>query len=251
MVNLHKINFDTNIYQNYLVYEDIDFVYKDTSVYQSPQLQDYLTIFILIDDFTETSHAQLINCIASIRLQTYLNINICIVNFDNSYYAQKNIKKIVKSMHLDMHQVLCGQEDDTLDFLVKCCNSKYVSFINFSDVIPRIKDIELVIEQLYKNNYDYLTLTVDYKYTNEFFVDVSSYNSILKSNDKLHYSAFYKTSELKKYKFSDLCKTNIDELMVVQFIKNNLRGDHLVSKTQMSFIGSISKEKQLKESQIA
>lgn len=240
---LHKINFNMDIYKNYLVDDDINVVFNNTKIFDMPQAKDYLTIFLLINDFDDTTHAQLVNCIASIKMQTYLNINIAIINSDEKYYSRKKIKKISKETNSEFYQTSSSSLCDTLDSAISNCSSKYVSLIDFTDVIPRVRDIEQVVNCLFQSDYDYLTLIINYKFLNdEASVIQFKSNSILKSTQDFHYSAFFKTSKLKNFRFADLSPKSIDEKMIVQFIKDGLKGNHILSETEMTFLGELTQK---------
>lgn len=242
MVTLHKINFITNDYENTFVYDDgIDSINKDNiSIFELPQSKKYLTIFVLIQEFNDLSYAQLVNCITSIKVQSYINIQTVIINMDKNKHSQKTIKKIADDTCSKCISLSSDNVAAVFDTALWHCDSEYVAFINYSDVIPRIKDIEFVVNSLFEKKYDFLTLMVKYFDSNENDFDISSMaTSVLKSTMNFHYSAYFKTKILKSYKFVELLSVPFDEAMVSVFEKNSQKGNHIISRTQMNLLQKI------------
>ena len=242
MSTLHKINFLTRDCENTFVYsDDVEYEKKENvHLFNLPQIGDFLTIFILLDELNETNHTLLVNCITSLKVQTFSNIEMVVINMDNSKYAEHILTKLAANINLKIIYSQATSISVAMDNAVKNCKSEYVSFMNFSDVIPRVKDIEFVVNTLFERKYDYLTLTVDYydKDGNCFDYRIEQ-ESLLKSNLNFYYGAYFKTDILKQCKFKDLKSGKLDEDMVVLFKKNHKRGNHVKSKTQMNFLGQI------------
>lgn len=236
MRTIHKINFDSKDYDNVLIYDDSSKKNnkENTSFFQMPESIDFLTVFVLLEQFNDNIHAQLVNCISSLKVQTFINIKTVIVNFDNSINAKTTVKKLAESTNSSLITITEKNVGLAIDAIVKDCQSKYISIINYSDLIPRIRDIEFVTKNLFENDYDFITLTVKYFDTHGTLFNFENSNkSILKSNSNFHYSAYFKTSVLKQYSFSELEQTNIDEKMAVMFEQNDKTGNHISSRTQM------------------
>ncbi len=239
MSALHKINFVAKDYENIFVYKDeLNYEKKEKfSVFKLPQTKDFLTIFVLLDELNETNRTLLVNCITSIKVQSFSNIEIVIVNMDCSRYAHDVLSMLESSINLKIVYSSAANVSVALDNLVKNCKSEYVSIINFSDIIPRIGDVEFVVITLFERGYDYLTLSVDYFDNHGKNFDFQSKeSSVLKSNLNFHYSAYFKTEILRQYKFSELRTGKLDEGMIMTFEDNEKRGNHIKSKTQMNFL---------------
>ncbi len=246
MSDLQKINFITRDYENSFIYDDDNNTYEkdNVSIFQLPESTDFLTIFILFDKFDDKTHAQLVNCITSIKTQTFFNIKTTIINFDTSYKAQNTVNKIATNINSKVITLTKKSIDEGLDSLIKNCTSKYTSIINYTDIIPRVKDIEFVTKTLFEKDYDFLTLTVKYFDASGNMLNIKYDDNItLKSTINTHYSAYFKTEILKQYKFSKLNTNPLDEAMVTIFEQNNKKGNHITSKTQMTFIEKLDTKK--------
>lgn len=237
MPTLHKINFDTND-NNYLLYEEkkIKKEFFDISLFNLPHSQDYLSVFILLEELNKDTHAQLINCISSIKLQSFHNIKISVINLDTNIKNKNLVKKIGIQTDCNILEINSNNILEAIEDTIKNCQSKYITLIEASDIIPRTKDIENCINILFRNDYDYLSHTIIYKDKNGNDFNYKTTSSTLKSSQNKHYGAFFKTSILKNYKFINFATSNIDEKMIINFEKNNHHGNHLISETEMNFI---------------
>lgn len=246
-VNIYKTNLATNDYDNLMLFSDRNdgiIREKTFTVFELPNAKNFITIFILVSNLNNLNHVQLVNCIASIKVQTYININICVICMDNSPYARALLEKIAEGTNVDFVLASTSNISVAIDNAVKNCSSEYVSVIDCTDLIPRIRDIENIVQILFEKQYDYLSLKVTYKNKNgnDFNLRTKIINT-LKSNSNFHYSAFFKTNLLKKYKFSQLLNIPLDESMI-NYLENlpHIRGNHIISSTQMNILGSFTKK---------
>lgn len=200
-----------------------------------------LSVFVVAQNLNDTRRTQLINCIASIKLQTFLNLDICIINLDTDIYARRVIQKIASDMHTSTIMSDGRNPATVLNYAIKEVNSKYVTFIDATDVIPRIRDVENAMYQLYNNNLDFLTFTVKYQDENgrEFDMEDPMRLSTLCVSPNLHFSAYFKRETLLSYKFDYKTPFALDKRMINCFEYSGKKGAHILGKTPMTILGPI------------
>ena len=129
-----------------------------------------------------------------------------------------------------------------LEKVLDCNKSEYICIIDYKNIFPRIKDIENVINLLFKEQYDYLTLTIHYiNADNTSYNLPETHNRILNATDNYHYSAFFKRTKLNEIKLSQIDTRPIDLNIVKNFKLNNLNGIHLTSKTEIKILGQLER----------
>lgn len=200
-----------------------------------------LTVFVVVQNLNDTRRTQLINCIASIKLQTFLNLDICIINLDTELYSKRVIEKIASDMQTSVIMSDGRNPATVLNYAIREVESKYITFIDATDVIPRIRDVENAMYQLYSNDLDFLTFTVKYQHENgtDFDLEDPMRLCTLNISPNLHFSAYFKRETLLKYKFDYKTPFAIDKRMVETFENSGRKGAYILGKTPMTILGPI------------
>ena len=243
MKNLAKINFDMENY-NYefaCTNEESKNLTK-IKVFEQPQAGNFLTIFILISKFQETNLAQLVNCITSIKIQTFTNVNIELINLDTSRYTENIIKKVAYDTNSQYKGIKSANILQELEKILTSNESDYICLFDYQSLFPRIKELENIVNLLFNEDYDYLSLKINYTTIDNIdFNFPENNNRLLKSTENYHYSVFFKRNKLKTFDFSQL-KTNLIDLKILEELKNkNLNGNHLTSKTKINLLGKLNR----------
>ena len=245
MTELPKINFDIGNYNYELLYRDNDsnsINITETPIFELPQSKNYLTIYILINDFQEENLAQLANCITSIKVQSFANINIELLNLDKNHYTQSITKKVATNTNCGYILAETQNIGTELEKAIKENKSEYICIIDYKNIFPRIKEIEYVVNLLFKQKYDYLTLTIHYTNADNTPYNLPETNNrLLNATDNYHYSAFFNRTKLKEIKLSEINERPIDSNIVKNFKINNLNGNHLISKTEIKILGQLER----------
>lgn len=200
-----------------------------------------LSVYVIAQNLNEISRTKLINCIASIKMQTFFNLEVCIINLDTDNYSKQVTEKIALDLQTEIIMTDGRNIAAVLDCVVKESAGKFVTFIDATDVIPRVRDVENAMYQLYTNELDFLTFTVKYQHENglDFNLEVPDSLSTLNVNPNEHFSAYFKRNALLQYKFDCLAPFALDRKMVKNFEKDGKKGAYITGKTQMTLLGPI------------
>lgn len=200
-----------------------------------------LSVYVIAQNMNEVRRTKLINCVASIKMQTFFNMDVCIINLGADDYSRRVTEKIATDLQTEIVFADGRNPAVVFDYVVQETASKFVTFIDSADVIPRVRDVENAMYQLYTNELDFLTFTVKYQHENgsDFNQEAYMHQSTLNINPNSHFSAYFNRDTLLHYKFDSTAPFDLDKKMVENFEKDGKKGAYILGKTQMTILGPI------------